>query len=1237
MIRCGWQAALCAGLTAAAALSVTLAPAATEAPAAAPAPEGAPFERVRVRIVDFGADYAWHFGIPFYRGLHTKQVARDVDVDGDGETADDSVAYLPFSLSEPFNPIEPWYDVTATNAVFYGGGAAFFGNRPEPRVPEGGINVDHELRDDFNWHGYNSDEPDNTLQLYAAWIWKKEDFRNGGNAHNVSFDGQSRMAVHISRYWNDFDQARFVVGQGGRLYLSQHTFRGHRKTHVLSPTETLWAPWNPQPPHDMAFAPEGADFGAQDFSSVDAVGWYVAKDSVTRGECWLKWYAFEVEATVRRPRRPSETLAMVEVRDGRALGKEVPPFWVSTTEVPYETWHRVYKWATSNQFCFEPGYVFDRDGDMGDMDAGGEHTAREPVTDVSWLDAVAWCNALSETEGKTPCYYEGAEGTRVLRKVRERADPARYEWRPEVHVRWDADGYRLPVPAELVAACDEADLTRAAAWAGEPAEEGIRPVASASPNAAGICGLAGNAWELCWDAVGDIALPAEEGEQVALGPGSGPAPLARTTGFRVVRSRTGERPPTPASESRGRRMTFGPLPAAPVPAGPMPRVAAEAPTLDMVALPGGSFPRVDEARVHVSPMLMARTEVTFAQWAQVYDSARRRGYGMDRDGDMGSMDWEPGGRAHSHNEPVTDIGWYDAIAWCNALSEMEGHTPCYYADPEKVRPYRRALPFRLRMYQGGKPDPEPPSPHLRMQDEVYVRWEADGYRLPTEAEWEYAYRAGSAEHYVLPWGDGPATDHAWYGPNSSRRTHPVGRKRANPFGLHDMAGNVYEYVWGGPHNYYRNRDPKGDWRQAAAHNVRGGSFRLTERYSYHMRPIQRDRVTASASYPEIGFRVVRCEAGTHPPEGELVRQEVVLDADADEFDSLQGCVFRANLMRTGRFEASGVPKLDGVKWRFETGGPVISSPVAVDGLVYVGSDDGRFYAVEEESGERAWHFDAGAPVRSSAAVHGGVVYVGDNGGYLHALHAQDGSEEWSFEVHRWGRHLQFPLANSPAPAHGAVFFCLDAVRAVDAATGGELWRYREGRGLSGLSSVALGRGLLLYGGDGAHIVAARLHTERTAWKYNNASDHFVCTPAISGDTAYATGTRGIAALDMETGEPRWEYREEQWPRDPLFSSPTVAGGMVYCGSEDGSLYALDAERGQRLWAFPTGGQVTSSPAAADGVVYFGSYDGHLYALEARSGEEIWRFSAGAPIGSSPWVGDGVVYFGCHDGFLYAVH
>ena len=116
------------------------------------------------------------------------------------------------------------------------------------------------------------------------------------------------------------------------------------------------------------------------------------------------------------------------------------------------------------------------------------------------------------------------------------------------------------------------------------------------------------------------------------------------------------------------------------------------------------------------------------------------------------------------------------------------------------------------------------------------------------------------------------------------------------------------------------------------------------------------------------------------------------------------------------------------------------------------------------------------------------------------------------------------------------------------------------------------------------------------------------------------------------------------PFDTFLSSPVVAQGVVYFGSGDGNLYAVDAATGEGRWKFKTGDVVHASPAYANGVLFFGSWDSYFYAVDAATGKEKWRFHGGEDdllhnqIGfqSSPAVVDGVVYTGCRDAQLYAL-
>ena len=141
------------------------------------------------------------------------------------------------------------------------------------------------------------------------------------------------------------------------------------------------------------------------------------------------------------------------------------------------------------------------------------------------------------------------------------------------------------------------------------------------------------------------------------------------------------------------------------------------------------------------------------------------------------------------------------------------------------------------------------------------------------------------------------------------------------------------------------------------------------------------------------------------------------------------------------------------------------------------------------------------------------------------------------------------------------------------------------------------------------------------------------SPAVANGIVYVGSVDGkLYALDASTGAYLWSYFMADW----ISSSPAVANGVVYLGGIlRRTLYALNASTGALKWSYETGGGIGSSPAAVNGVVYVGSEDGNLYALDAQTGTLLWNYTTGNAISSSPVVANGMVSVGSEDGSLYA--
>jgi outer membrane protein assembly factor BamB len=141
------------------------------------------------------------------------------------------------------------------------------------------------------------------------------------------------------------------------------------------------------------------------------------------------------------------------------------------------------------------------------------------------------------------------------------------------------------------------------------------------------------------------------------------------------------------------------------------------------------------------------------------------------------------------------------------------------------------------------------------------------------------------------------------------------------------------------------------------------------------------------------------------------------------------------------------------------------------------------------------------------------------------------------------------------------------------------------------------------------------------------------SPVLADGIVYVgSNNHRLSAFDADTGRRPWSFPTN----GRILSTPAVAKGIVYVGSSDGNVYALDAATGSKRWSHRTNGQVLSSPAVAGGELYVGSEDGDLYALDASTGTTRWTFPTGYPMESSPAVANGTVFVGSEDRRIYAL-
>ncbi len=178
-------------------------------------------------------------------------------------------------------------------------------------------------------------------------------------------------------------------------------------------------------------------------------------------------------------------------------------------------------------------------------------------------------------------------------------------------------------------------------------------------------------------------------------------------------------------------------------------------------------------------------------------------------------------------------------------------------------------------------------------------------------------------------------------------------------------------------------------------------------------------------------------------------------------------------------------------------------------------------------------------------------------------------------------------------------------------------------------------GTLYTGAKDGTLYATSTSDGSPRWHYQIPTHKSITTsPLVSNDVVYfGSSDSYIYAVNATSGAFLWRTKTGA----PVESTPAIAGGVLYAGSDDGSLYALNSSNGSLLWKYQTRGRVTAPPVAASNVVYIGSGDGTLYALNAGSGNLLWRYATHEPISGPAIVTSSAVYIGSNDGSLFALN
>jgi outer membrane protein assembly factor BamB len=352
-----------------------------------------------------------------------------------------------------------------------------------------------------------------------------------------------------------------------------------------------------------------------------------------------------------------------------------------------------------------------------------------------------------------------------------------------------------------------------------------------------------------------------------------------------------------------------------------------------------------------------------------------------------------------------------------------------------------------------------------------------------------------------------------------------------------------------------------------------------------------------------------------------------------------------NDLRHSGYSTSPGPLGNQTIWKYTTNAndQLWSAPTIVNGVLYAASDR-SLYALNASTGTLLWRYSS----TGSPAIADGILYAGYVSGIC-ALNASNGRFLWNFATPAMGAY------SSPAVYNGVVYTGADTnVYALNASTGSKIWSFTANSMI--LSAPAMDNGLVcvvstdINSGTDNSVHTLNASTGSLVWKFTANNRHtFGSSPTIADSMVFAGSSDGkIYALELITGKKLWSNGANIWipagkgfAADGYVTSAIVANDKVYfvaTAENDSSqcdIYSLDEFTGEKIWTHHLETWVNGPISAAGDEVFLTAGDRNIYALNAETGCEVWRYMTGGMM-SSPSIADSMVYFGSGDGNIYAV-
>jgi outer membrane protein assembly factor BamB/tRNA A-37 threonylcarbamoyl transferase component Bud32 len=419
-----------------------------------------------------------------------------------------------------------------------------------------------------------------------------------------------------------------------------------------------------------------------------------------------------------------------------------------------------------------------------------------------------------------------------------------------------------------------------------------------------------------------------------------------------------------------------------------------------------------------------------------------------------------------------------------------------------------------------------------------------------------------------------------------------------------------------PEQYRGNAEPRGDIYALGAtlhHLLSKQDPRMEPPFSFHERPIHKTNPTVSREFVEVLNRALEYDVNKRWGSAEEFKRALL------NLTGVRG-TGRVGRGETEAFTSGAVKPL----WRFACEDEVRSGVALHDGLVYVPSYDHNVYALEAGTGKFVWKYPAEGGIGTTPWASDDLLVFGSTDGKIHAVEPRTGRPVWATPT-------KGKVYSSPVGEFRHVFVGSDDrnLYAIQQSGGRRAWTFTaDGR----IRTRPLVTENLIFFADQQGITYALGLNREVRWRFR-ARRGFLASPVMQEGLLFIGSLDWhLYALDVRSGWAAWRHRTN----GPVVSTAAVWENLVFFGSADGYFYALDASDGRLVWRYETEAQITSSPAVYGENVYFGGVDGDLYCLDARAGKLRWRYKTDGPITASPIIEDGVIYIGSVDRYVYAI-